>query len=118
MNIAKETIQKIPPSQTTVDKIHLFSINNGYYPLSYVLKLTYDTLSQNYNQICGDLKMDSGVQVTISDFIKEPVEITENMSGVEAWRATRDAALKKTKIKISFLVNFMGVLQKLLPTYK
>jgi len=48
LNIAKEAIDKIDSETnkvtTHVKKIHLFSLNGGYYPLSYVLSLTYDNL--------------------------------------------------------------------------
>ena len=61
--------------------------------------------------------MNSGVRVSINNFIQAPEQPTDKINGAEAWKLTAQKALAKTKIKISFLVNFMGVLNKLLPNY-
>ena len=60
-------------SNTSVQKLHLFSVNNGYYPLSYVLKLTYDSLKSNYERLKEDYSdVESGVKVEIYGYVSEP----------------------------------------------
>lgn len=110
INIAQEglaeSLQKI--SGSSVHQIHLFSVNNGYYPLSYVLKLTKDSLTKAFFET--QQEVESGVQTEIYGYVNKPKKSYE----LDAWNNTRDSALKSTKIKMKFLVNFMNVLNNLL----
>lgn len=112
INIANEawlySLGKIP--QSNVHQIHLFSVNNGYYPLSYVLKLTYDSLKKNFTEVQNRNLIKDGVTTEIYGYVSQPVGY-----GLDAWEKTAQIALAQTKIKMQFLVNFMNVLNNLLP---
>ena len=112
----KEMVTKIPINGT-VTKIHLFSLNDGYYPLSFVLKMTRDALTKNYAEAQKFIKNtpEGGAKVEISGYVKEPQEAYKNKKAENQWIATRDTALDNTKLSIQFLVGFMGVLDKLFP---
>ena len=118
LNIAAEAIKNMAnnqPSSSGVKKIHIFSLNNGYYPLSYVLQLTYNNLYQGYATLLSNLKTNSGVLVEISGYVKNPGKEDDNSKSINNWETTRDAALSSTKLKIQFMVNFLGTLNTLLP---
>lgn len=118
LNIAAEAIKnmaKDKSSATNVKKIHMFSLNNGYYPLSYVLQLTYNNLYQGYTTLLSDLKTQSGVLVEISGYVKNPGQEENDDKSKANWETTRQAALSSTKLKIQFMVNFLGTLNTLLP---
>lgn len=118
LNIAAEAIKnmaKDKSSATNVKKIHMFSLNNGYYPLSYVLQLTYNSLYQGYTTLLSGLKTQSGVLVEISGYVKNPGQEENNNKSKANWETTRQAALSSTKLKIQFMVNFLGTLNTLLP---
>lgn len=111
INIAAEAFKRATGSiQTSVYQLHLFSVNNGYYPLSYVLKLTYDSLAQGLGKIEADARQ--GVQTNIYGHISEPIF---GDTPQDSWNKTADAALKSTKIKMKFLVNLANTITNLLP---
>jgi hypothetical protein len=64
------------PINGTVTKIHLFSLNDGYYPLSFVLKMTRDALMKNYIEAQKFIKNtpSGGAKVEISGYVTEPQE--------------------------------------------
>ena len=118
LNIAAEAIDKMAENRattTSVKKIHMFSLNNGYYPLSYVLQLTYDNLYQGYITLLNNLKTDRGVLVEISGYVKNPGQEENDEKSQNNWETTRQNALSNTKLKIQFMVNFLGTLNTLLP---
>ena len=118
LNIAAEAINNMAKNKTAntnVKKIHMFSLNNGYYPLSYVLQLTYNNLYQGYVTLLNDLKTKSGVLVEISGYVKNPGEEEDNDKSKTNWETVRQTALSNTKLKIQFMVNFLGTLNTLLP---
>ena len=82
INIVKEAYNKMLNEFKTSDvtKIHLFSVNDGYYPLSFVLKMTRDALIKNYNVAQEFIKNSpsGGAQVEISGYVKAPVEAYKN----------------------------------------
>ena len=56
VNIADDAIHQMTEnSGSSVNKIHLFSLNGGYYPLSYVLYLTHTALSKGYDDILQEV---------------------------------------------------------------
>jgi len=61
---------------SNVEKIHLFSVNDGYYPLSFVLKLTRDALTKNYNnaKVYIENSPSGGAEVYIDGYVEEPKE--------------------------------------------
>ena len=118
LNIAAESVKNIKKSQTHVHKLHLFSVNNGYYPLSYVLKLTRDFLYENYNNIYNEVMSDTGkgIRVEIYGYVSEPnLEKTAPPDVyIQTWNNLIENAKKSTKLRMSFLINFMNVLDGLL----
>lgn len=120
INIAKEAYQKMVSEfskYSNVEKIHLFSVNDGYYPLSFVLKLTRDALTKNYANAKAYIENSAsgGAEVYIDGYVKEPEEAYRDTKAMNQWGTLRDTALSETKIHITFLVGFMGILEKLFP---
>lgn len=115
----KAMVNKLP-SSGSVTKIHLFSLNDGYYPLSFVLQMTRDALVKNYAEAQRFItnSPEGGAKVEISGYVTEPQEAFKNKKAENQWLATRDTALAETKLSIQFLVGFMGVLDKLFPSFK
>jgi hypothetical protein len=70
INIAEEAFMnsKLINSSSTTHNIHLFSVNGGYYPLSFVLKLTYDSLNKGLTRITSE-ELSKGVTVSIGGFV-------------------------------------------------
>ena len=58
-------------NSTSTHNIHLFSVNGGYYPLSYVLQLTYNSLTKGLERIKNEV-ISQGVLVSISGYVKSP----------------------------------------------
>ena len=122
INIVKEAyhdmVNNLSSTTGNVEKIHLFSVNDGYYPLSFVLRMTRQALQKNYENAKAYIENSpsGGAEVTISGYVKEPQEAYKNKKAANQWITTRAAALNETKIHITFLVGFMGVLQKLFPS--
>ena len=114
INIAQEAIQSISEQALNIGsthQIHLFSVNNGYYPLSYVLKLTYDSLTNGLTRIESETRS-NGVEVEIYGFVKKP---SNNIyEGLKTWEETAEAAKNSTKIKMKFLVQFQNIIANLL----
>ena len=109
INIAQEAIQSLDDKiDMNVHQIHLFSVNNGYYPLSYVLKLTKDSLSKNLLRIQSE-EISDGVTTEIYGYVKQPKDYYKDL-----WAITAAEAKKTTKIKMKFLVHFVNVLRNLL----
>lgn len=119
INIAKEAFDKLKQNTnnigSSVQKIHLFSLNGGYYPLSFILQLTYDKLQKAYNEAEAIVDSGSGAEITITGFVKEPEPPYRETKMIKQWSNVAQEALKTTKLKISFLTNFMGVLNALYP---
>lgn len=110
INIADEAIQDMASiTGSSINKIHLFSLNSGYYPISYVLQLTYNALEKGYNDILAEMQAGSGVKVNIVNYVTEP---QQNYLG---WSHTANIALNSTKLEVQFMVHFMGILNRLLP---
>ena len=115
VNIAQEALanSKLVESGATTHNIHLFSVNGGYYPLSYVLKLTYDSLTSGLTRIQNE-ELSNGVDVSITGFVSAP---SKNYRGrnIDLWDPLAQKAISQTKIKMKFLVKLMNVIQNLLP---
>lgn len=111
-------LQSIPKG--SVNQIHLFSVNDGYYPLSYILQLTRKSLVTHYQEAEAYLinTPTGGAQVTIEGYVKEPQEAFKNKKAADQWDTTRQTALAETKLHFSFLVGFLNVLENLFPDIK
>lgn len=116
INIAEEALMnsKLIQSGSTTHNIHLFSVNGGYYPLSYVLKLTYDSLNKGLQRITSE-ELSEGVHVDIGGFVAMPSKHYKGNNNKQQWDSLAATALKQTKIKMKFLVTLMNVIQNLLP---
>ena len=116
INIAEEAFMnsKLINSNSTTHNIHLFSVNGGYYPLSFVLKLTYDSLNKGLTRITSE-ELSKGVTVSIGGFVQAPGKNYRGNRDKKLWDNLADKALKSTKIKMKFLVELMNVIQNLLP---
>ncbi len=111
VNIAREAIHQMAETTgSSVKKIHLFSLNNGYYPLSYVLYLTHSALSKGYVDVLNEVQSGSGAKVNIVNYV------TESRQAYLGWQNTVDTALKSTKLELQFMTYFMGILERLFPT--
>ena len=112
VNIADEAINSIAStSGSSVNKIHLFSLNNGYYPISYVLNLTLQALWRGYDNILSEIESGAGAKVNIVNYISEPY------AAYNGWDQTAKKALDSTKLEVQFMVHFMGLLETLFPTF-
>lgn len=112
VNIADEAINSIAStSGSSVNKIHLFSLNNGYYPISYVLNLTLQALWRGYDNILSEIQSGAGAKVNIVNYISEPY------AAYNGWGQTAKKALDSTKLEVQFMVHFMGLLETLFPTF-
>lgn len=112
VNIADEAINKIAStSGSSINKIHLFSLNNGYYPISYVLNLTLQALWRGYDNILSEIESGAGAKVNIVNYVSEPY------AAYNGWDYTAKKALDSTKLEVQFMVHFMGLLETLFPTF-
>ena len=117
INIAEEallTSTNNMSNSTSTHNIHLFSVNGGYYPLSYVLQLTYNSLTKGLARIQNEVTS-QGVSVSISGYVKSPKPKYKYADRIAQFTNLGQQALNQTKIKMMFLVNFMNVLNTLLP---
>jgi hypothetical protein len=117
--VANKMIEDIPNSQTSVNKIHLFSLDGGYYPLSVVLQLTYDKLVKIYGLEESELKTDGshGAQVEINGFINPDDDYppgTYNNLTLKSWDELSEKAKSSVKMKVKFVSNFMALLNTIL----
>ena len=120
INIAKEAYTEVAKNaakaNSNVQKIHLFSLNGGYYPISFILQITHDNLRKAYKNAQSLVVDGSGAKVHITGFVSEPTPPYKETKREKLWSATAKTALGTTKIKLSFLTNFMNVLNTLYPT--
>lgn len=115
VNIADEAIYNMgQTSGSSVKKIHLFSLNNGYYPLSYILHLTYDALFKGYNTILSEIQSGSSVKVDIIGYVSEQQYYSYRYNN---WENLSASAQKSTKLQVHFMVHFMNILNTLLPNF-
>ena len=126
-NIANEITQKIidntPKSQSSVTRLHLFSLDGGYYPLSLVLQLTYDKLSKIYHILDEETQHkvysngNYGAKVEIDGFINPDSYYppgTYNHMTLNKWDELSEIAQASVKMHVQFLTNFMGLVNTIL----
>lgn len=126
-NIANEIAQKMidntPKSQSSVTRLHLFSLDGGYYPLSLMLQLTYDKLSEIYHIIDEETKHEiysngsHGAKVEIDGFINPDDSYppnTYNYMTLSSWNELSAQAQASVKMHVHFLTNFMGLINTIL----
>lgn len=119
--VSQQMIKNIDASQTSVQKIHLFSLDGGYYPLSIVLQLTYDKLEQIYGLLESEQnnsqKETYGAQVEINGFINPddfyPPHKYNNLRR-SSWDELSAKAQASVKMQVKFITNFMGLLNTIL----
>ena len=117
--VSQQMINNLEVSQTSVQKIHLFSLDGGYYPLSVVLQLTYDKLSEIYGLLDSERNNGGsyGAQVNIDGFINPdssfPPHKYNNMRRSD-WDKLSVEAQSSVKMHVKFVSNFMGLLNTIL----
>ena len=94
---------------TTVDKIHLYSLNGTIVPCSFVLYETYKNLTKELAVIGNDFSGEHGIKVTI----KARGAIGGPFTKPEDWAAERDAAIAAADIQVQFMGHFLGFLDNL-----
>ena len=110
ITIAKEAFNP-PQSHTSIKQIHLFTVNSGTFPLSYILQLTKNYLETSYSNI-QQAVISHGAQAEISGFVAHPPSFIPGKRPLNegAWNNLSAAASAETKIKITFLDNFLALL--------
>lgn len=117
--VSQQMINNLQTSQTSVQKIHLFSLDGGYYPLSVVLQLTYDKLAEIYGLLDSEKNSENsyGAQVSIEGFINPdsffPPHKYNNMRRSD-WDKLSAEAQASVKMHVKFISNFMGLLNTIL----
>ena len=121
--VAENIITNIPTTQTGVKKIHLFTLNNGYYPLSFVLQLTFDKLYTIYNFLQNEIEHKTysngtgGSKVVLKGFINPdkyyPPNIPNNIK-ITSWDELSEKAINKLTMEVYFLTNAMDVISTIL----
>lgn len=116
--VADQMKYNVPLSSSgNTNVIHLFTLNTGVYPLSYVLRLTYNKLVQVYGLVTEKAYENYGAQVNITGFInpdkKYPPGQLNNMT-LESWEEISQEALKSVHMEIEFVTNFISLLNNIL----
>ena len=101
-------------SSTKPNKIHLFYLQGFmYYPLSQILYAMYDKMSKTKQEIESTIERGGGAKVKInySDFPKD-LSPYEDLTQ-QTWEDTGAAAIKATKLELTFLGSFISMLNSL-----
>lgn len=94
---------------TTVDNIHLYSLQGVVVPCSFVLYETYNSLSDQLSGIGGNPEDYHGIKTTIH----ARGAVGKRFSKPEDWVAEREAAISAADIQIQFMGKFLGFLDNL-----
>ena len=100
-------------TNTTTQQIHLFYLNNNYFPLSTVLTLVKNELNKIYHSINADLT--DMVYAQITGYVNHPPKFDpkNNPMTVKSWEDISKKAQKSANIKITFFAGFLDILEKL-----
>ena len=126
--VATQTIDNIPSPKTGINKIHLFTLNNGYYPLSFVLQLTFDKLYNVYTFLRNEAEHsiykhktysngENGAKVVIKGFINPDDYYTPNKKNnikSTSWDQLATEATESVTMEIYFLTSAMSLIQSIL----
>ena len=113
LGLAREIVQNIPSSGTSVKQLHVFSINGGYYPLSFLLKATRDHLTEVYQAANSELSNGTyGVRATLSGFAHHPPKFDPKFNPMtpDSWQDVYQKGISSTKLEITFLAGFLDLL--------
>lgn len=113
ITIAKEAAQTMN-GKTTLNTLHLFKLNNTYFPASYMMQRVLDGLE------AADDTIEQGVYTSISadktnyvgDYLNHLSEL--HVYGKPRWETVRNSAIKSTEIQVKIMANFFDVLNQLL----
>ena len=116
--LVKEAIYNVKNENINynVNQLHLFSLNDGYYPISFLLQNTKDYLKKIYTQIESELSDSTyGVQVSLTNFVKhpQPFHPVYNPMTPQAWEEIEEQGKKNTQLEITFLAGFLDLLNAL-----
>jgi len=117
--VAEKIIDNTPSSLSGTKILHLFTLNNGVYPLSYVLKLTYDRLVKIFGLVTelNDNPAEYGAKVNITGFINPNDKYGPhkwNKMTLQSWNEISQEALKSVHMEIDFVTNFISLLNEIL----
>lgn len=113
LGIVKEAFQP-QESSTSTKQIHLFSLEGGYYPLSYILQLTYTHLQKVYNEAINIVN--HGASTTLSGFVSHPSKFIPGVREMtpKDWENLGKESEKTVQLKVTFLAGFLDILDSLL----
>ena len=108
-------------SEKTNRSIHLFKVDNFYFPLSFILERTYNKLNQLYFKMEKSVSSSGHIQAHIINNATAKIisEKKSNSSGGEKshrnnpWELTYQANKNKVSIQITFLAGFLDVLKEM-----
>lgn len=105
--IAKNFTQTLPNSKISV--IHLYKLQDLYFPTSYFLEQTYKRMSE----ISDSLQSGNGFHITIKLPASDAINREVKESFPQHWENVKQVALQETKIQTSFALNFLDLMSKL-----
>lgn len=99
---------KVPSS---VHQIHLYRLNNLYFPLSFILQNTYEAFSELSIEAARLYNRGNQVHI-INKYQWENFKSIKTLTE-ETWRSTGEKAIKSTTIQMTFLAGFADILEEL-----
>lgn len=102
---AKGFAESLPNSK--VSNIHLYRLQDLYFPTSYFLEQTYYRMTNIFDEISSNNGF--SVKITTSPINDSLVGNSE----IENWLAVRDYAYKNTKIETLFAANFLDLVSQM-----
>lgn len=100
----KQQFSKIAPSDN--HRLHLFALNQEYYPFSFILQAVHDRIAQKFNQNVNDQLAKSGAKI----YIEGAPSIKFN----DLYAANKAKEIANSiKLKVEFLNDFQGLINAL-----
>lgn len=108
-------------TNTSVEDIHLYVLNNVYIPNSYVLEETYHAMwlaFSNLEDYISNTSTNHGTNLTLTTYDtgyskKFDREDLDFNNGGKAWFQESSNALSQTKLTMTFMAGFLDVLQQI-----
>ena len=97
-------------TQQSLQHIHIYQVNGYYFPLSYILNLTWESLKELSNFLVE--ASHSGNQVHIINKSHWKSFANENITK-ETWTKEAESTINSTTITMTFLAGFLDILDSL-----
>lgn len=107
-------------TDTSVEDIHLYVLNNVYIPNSYILEQTYRAMLHSFIDLEGYFYegLNNGINLTLKTydtgykktFTRDSLDF--NQGGV-AWKEETKLAVEQTKLTMTFLAGFLDILEQI-----